>query len=694
MADVARIGIVVDADGAVRQIKLTSEELKKLANEGTKARDVMGKVAPPKVAQDMQRTTQAITQAQVATRTFNSAGPGVMKLQNAFGNLAAAAAGVPGPVGRVAQALGQFSVGGPITVMVLAGIAAITLAWRKFREEGEAAKKLMEELRSKEAQFGADALRARLRTVEIEREQLLYKQMGSGQRLGTNADGSTRFAPTFTGGDLRRLEEVQQHYGELSVAVNKLDRDLASAAITAKKTTNALGGGKDGQYAAPSDLDLIRQGFALMGDAADEAERFRKAFSDPAAGAFGGVAQEDIQAIIASIQKTIDGLTEGEKKALKFKAAMSGMAVGFGVGLLNRAGAEGAAIGGAVQGGIAGFGAAGPWGAAAGAAIGLVDGLFGIADSAKAARQAIHALRVQFEAFTDSEKESLGILSSLEARIKDVRRAYQEQREALHHLLDGANAMNPARIAEYNKGIQELNELERMRVDQLAKESEALTKLAEQERLDEMIGKTLDRIQSFTTAISGLEAFRNSLLLSDTKSPDERYTEAQRQYQELLNKARGGMKLPGYDGVPDAYQFSPEQMAEAAAQLPAAAQALLEISRLINASGSGFQNDFAQVLEDTQGLIENFNSLKTIEEQMLDELRRIREGTEQIVSGETPLVGGGGSGGSSTGGYGGTELLNVMSGGFELLLDETKLLRNAIEENGKSVKRAVEQVLH
>ncbi|MDX2206048.1 MAG: hypothetical protein SFU57_00230 [Gemmatimonadales bacterium] len=112
-----------------------------------------------KLAADAQRqTAEAVKTADVAT---TRATPGLKSLQTNLGSLAIAAGGLPGPLGRTAQALSTFALGGGPAVAIIAGISAIAYAYneieapaRRAREETD---KLIASLREAErARLGLD----------------------------------------------------------------------------------------------------------------------------------------------------------------------------------------------------------------------------------------------------------------------------------------------------------------------------------------------------------------------------------------------------------------------------------------------------------------------------------------------------------------------------------------------------------
>jgi phage-related minor tail protein len=94
-----------------------------------------------------------------------------------------------------------------------------------------------------------------------------------------------------------------------------------------------------------------------------------------------------------------------------------------------------------------------------------------------------------------------------------------------------------------------------------------------------------DLVGSIKDTVTGLNAFKDSLLLGDLSplTPEQKYAEAAAQYQKTLTSAQGG---------------------DLAAQsnLQAAATAFLEASRTVNASGDQYQSDFQSVLDAVSGI--------------------------------------------------------------------------------------------
>jgi len=153
-------------------------------------------------------------------------------------------------------------------------------------------------------------------------------------------------------------------------------------------------------------------------------------------------------------------------------------------------------------------------------------------------------------------------------------------------------------------GFGELDELERQRIEQLRAADVA-------RRMADAMQKATDRIESLTRTIEDLRTFRDSLSLNTqltTLSPIEQLREARRQYNEVLGAAQGGDQA-------------------AAGRFPAVAQAFLQASRAVNASSMAYVQDFNRVRADTDAIAQMFADQRSIQEQMLEELRRIAGNT-------------------------------------------------------------------
>ncbi|HWO88449.1 MAG TPA: hypothetical protein VNL98_04790 [Gemmatimonadales bacterium] len=70
-------------------------------------------------------------------RPAQNARRGINLLQNATQNFAFSALGIPGPVGKVAQAIGMLGIGSPLMLAIMAGLAAGGLAAKAFAKDLE-----------------------------------------------------------------------------------------------------------------------------------------------------------------------------------------------------------------------------------------------------------------------------------------------------------------------------------------------------------------------------------------------------------------------------------------------------------------------------------------------------------------------------------------------------------------------------
>lgn len=122
------------------------------------------------------------------------------------------------------------------------------------------------------------------------------------------------------------------------------------------------------------------------------------------------------------------------------------------------------------------------------------------------------------------------------------------------------------------------------------------------------------QVQTNQKVVEALQAFQNSVKLGDlsTLSPEGKLAEARRQFEALASAAQGGN-------------------ADAATQLPSAAQALLQASRAFNASGSGYVNDFNRVQSIIDALTQQFGATLPIDQQALDAARQTVVGIQGTI---------------------------------------------------------------
>jgi hypothetical protein len=423
MSDVARLGLVVDASGAQREIRLTREELVKLANGGTLAQKAVAGVAQP------------LTQTTVAAR---AATDGFSKLRGPLTQIAVQASGIPGPLGRVASLLGQFSVGSALTVGVLAGIGAIGFAWekateksRKAREEWEKQLDLLQKIRREqelglpgEAGAAVRSGRARLGVLAGQIADISGRDISNARKMTAItplAEEYTRIALAVQAGEKDVTERVRKDaeeradiarrevekrlalYQELADARKRLDLDIVLAALYPTIT------GKPVTGTNRVDLQEKLSGNQWNLKPADLTDSLNRTAVRYAA-VFEKIAEEDRQ-----------------------KALTRSLAFGGGLAIAGQfAGQMGGPFGGAATGALSAVAAgAGPMGIAASAAQGLVSAIFDMGGESQRAAERMTQFRESVQSFVDSMGVTTGRLSNSEAQRRQAERQFQQERRAV-----------------------------------------------------------------------------------------------------------------------------------------------------------------------------------------------------------------------------------------------------------------------
>lgn len=365
-------------------------------------------------------------------------------------------------------------------------------------------------------------------------------------------------------------------------------------------------------------------------------------------------------------------------------AAIGAGVVGFGAG--ESSGVLGGVISGAAAGALIPGG--GPVTAILGAVSGLVGGLFGDAEKAREAADALHKVQVQFgtdlQAFVDATGQTA-------SQIRD--QAEQLRQEAIAARGVSATASGPAEAAQLDAELQHLYavraanrtnhqvvEMLNQQIYALQREIDALNTInaAEQKRLDELKAESLDsyqirlltakgqtvtadalalelqqrqeynqavqdgadatqlaalqevqlaetrraaidrlqtQIDGLTTTINDLAKFQTDLRLGSLTalSPIQQLQAARQQYQQVVGQAEAGNQT-------------------AAQQLPDVAQAFLQASRAVNASGGRYQADFTTVLSDAAQVQQLFEGQRTAAQAQVDLLQSQLDAMQNIAS--------------------------------------------------------------
>lgn len=680
-ADIATLGIKVDASGAVTTTNQVRGSLDRLGVSGTQ----------------VQRKMQGL-----ATVTANS-----------LGSMASSANRDITGIMRSMSQLG-FAFGGTVGAITLAITSIANAMVETSRATREESRRMADEL-MKDARRLQDhqkeGLEIRLGLLQRERDAIMQQINVQGKGIAPGSQGTTGIGmldrlldaiarnPLVSDDALAKIAVYDKEIRDVVDALRLLEKaqEKANAKLEeseAKKFADHWRLLREQSDAAVASQKALNDGVAnyakRLAEADDEAKKLYE-FTLSNIGDFGWdeKANAAIDETIRKLKIVLEEMKKQEEQAKRNKEIIQGALLGIGVGVLQRTGPVGSAIGGAVSAGIgaAAMGAGG-WAIAAVAAEKLVSSLFDFADAAKAAREQQRLLTLAYEQFTDTIKTQLGDMSASEKAIRDVRREFDEMRRQMglgaeeFKRIQEAVYLHPddktRTLADMQRELDKINELERRRIEQLQEEARALQEAEARRQLEmqqdlqvrllraighdeeaealafalaqqreyaqavrdgadattlaalaevqryEKIGRAMQliqaRIDSFTATITGLQDFQSALKLGDASlSPTARLAEANRQYQEVLDLAMGGDQA-------------------AAGRLPASAQALLDASRAVNASGPAFQEDFLRVIADTQAAIEKFTDLRSIEELMLDELKAIRGNTEPRPLGDVNII--------------------------------------------------------
>lgn len=287
-------------------------------------------------------------------------------------------------------------------------------------------------------------------------------------------------------------------------------------------------------------------------------------------------------------------------------------------------------------------------GAAAGALGGVADALLGNAMAMEQWRQKVKQFQ---QSMTEWEHQAFGG-TTLQQQEDAAQARALAQREQLRELYGG----NPGRVPDYIRELARINatlaaDLARIKADwdrswrrgsedldvrmaratgssgaddlalyrQQQREMEDAirggadapyqAKLAEVQ-LAEVRARAMEKLKTqidgFTSTIGTLQTFRDSLALNRSLSilsPIQQLAESRRQYEQVLAAARNGDQAQ-------------------AGKLPAVAQAFLEASRAVNASGMGYVSDFNRVRADTDAVLKMFEDARTTAQQQLDLMKQ------------------------------------------------------------------------
>lgn len=437
MPDLATVGIIVTAEGARREIALTREELIKLANGGKEASAVMRTVVPPQVVPQMRSVT---TVTERSARVSQDASLHFGRMRGALTQVALSASGIPGPLGRVASVLSQFTVGGGVTVGVLAGITALSFAWKEFTKDADAARAMMEKIHAMESGFSPEAQKSRLRFLEG-REAALSKQLQAAQSIEGGGIFGAVFGEFLSRDIAKELDVVRERMAALGIATAKTTRDFQGFREAAE--LRLLAPRILSQAGLDADVGRIGTREWWNPNATNEATALAARNSAQlntdmqVATALRTLTGQELIAkgLILSIEKQItDAKIEqarvmGAGNIRQQQIAGAQQHIGnWAIGFASRAAGP---FGGMVSGVGTNLMSGNLYGAAAAGVTGLIDGLMGLGGAAREAAERMRAVRLQFQAWSDSVALELGEISAGEAAARNAQRELNAQRGAL-----------------------------------------------------------------------------------------------------------------------------------------------------------------------------------------------------------------------------------------------------------------------
>lgn len=332
----------------------------------------------------MGRVGQSLTRIDNAAKsTHLSTG----RLGNQFSNLAGRIAGVNPIVGNLANILGDFAVGGLVTVGVLAGLTAIAVAYEKLTSASRAAMKASDDL------VASYLKQARVLALGIGGQQkadIEDIQKGAGEhakRAGFLVAAGTMF-PFLRGTEKSDFKAMGKAVDATQAAVNQLGLAVAAANDKAAPKVKALTSNFNELKDAAEEAQLQAQIGALkLGMTLDELGKIAALNADiadhikfggmPNVGLDDGLTKEQIKSrekLIGNADKNTDRLHDAiwGSAASMANSIVSALNIG--------GGGKGSNLGGAL-GGTAGFAlgfafGGGPVGGAIGSTIGNVAGSF------------------------------------------------------------------------------------------------------------------------------------------------------------------------------------------------------------------------------------------------------------------------------------------------------------------------------
>lgn len=389
-SELATLGIVVDANGAIRSVDQFNA---KLATMGT-----LGEQAAAKVS------GQTAPALRLVEGSSNGAHVSMGRLKQSLESVATAAVGATPVVGKLAGVLGEMALGGGVVTGVLLGITAVAGVYDLLTSSS---KKAREEADKMTASLVEQARAARAATLQGAQDLKLIAEINLQSVKSENIVGTKSVLlslltgkPTFADSD---IEKHLKRVADAQTAVNQMDTIIGGmvTSTTTKPTAGTSGGGGDlssqiarynefmsrtygnlgkvgHDFAQPIDQVMAGINADVMNNIARQSGyRLGDSVSMPNVGINDGLTKEQIR----TREKMGILVDDSNKNADKIKDAVWGSAATLAntiVGALNLGGGgKGSNLGGAIGGtaGFAvGFAVGGPIGGAIGSTLGNIAG--------------------------------------------------------------------------------------------------------------------------------------------------------------------------------------------------------------------------------------------------------------------------------------------------------------------------------
>ncbi len=562
-----------------------------------------------------------------------------------LGTLAGAASGA-----ATGAAIGAFA-GGPLAPLtatvgaviggLVGAIGGFIGASQKATQEAIAAasaqKALASSLEALRATFGNDALGSAIAQAKVQFEQL-RKEAEAAYSGKKNESERNKVLAELNGLEARRIDLLREEYAEsqkrlrLDFEIRKLAADgnivEAEAKAFAKQQTEEYAAlvkqGADATTLAAAQEALLAEARRRTADLAEQERRrivditsATRSFTDPRGASQAAFDEE-------ASRRYNDAVTRGASAAELLAIQTYNLAAA-----IDRA-AQIVEADTRVREGLIARGLA-----SLGDVRGAQDASMGasqrqeIADAIRDGMSESNLALLQFVQLV--EREELAMRRAIEDGTKAIQEAARKQIEAI----DRQVSEEVARAADFKKQTgadiararaNETATLAALEVQAVAVESARDAQLSANDTQRSLLSALLDTTRSQLSvsedalavaqnAFAALNTFARDLPLSDssTTSPVARLAESERQFDALLALASQGD-------------------AASAVDLPAAARAFLDASKGVNASGRGFQRDFARVESAVGALAGKFGGDASVLVGQVATLRSIAASTESQLA--------------------------------------------------------------